>query len=349
MGAGVGEGWEALIPTREPIFGRITDRPYGEMGAVAGQLLSGPLEGNRAVAHNLIHDHRVSEERASHFFDLVSQEPVDGARLQVALEDYLKDRVRPDPTGTFLDRGKNGDNFITEDPDDNSLAHVLDLSGLTTVLRWGARRGMLAGFASGDRVTDPEIEDFLGRRLAGEAAQREATVSAILAVLRACRTELPWNPSWVTAWTHFEGSVTTEPESWAEAVGMARATPARWLIVLRYQTEEVGQLVRPTQLDAGWYSFHFPSPPYAPTRMGGHPMSLRDGQPMPDPVVLLPEYILEQIEPRLEHWVAGGRRCDITRRTIGTRLKEYRDRHYGVLARAYGPENIERWMISAAT
>ena len=135
------------------------------------------------------------------------------------------------------------------------------------------------------------------------------------------------------------------PESWLEAVGIPRATYPRWILVLRYTAGEARPLVRPTQLEAGWFGFHFPSPLASSADAGGHAMSLgeRDGNLR---LQILPEFIHARVRYHLKHWKAAGQMCDVTTRAVGLvdHLATYRAAHYEDLVADYGEEAISGWI-----
>ena len=113
---------------------------------------------------------------------------------------------------------------------------------------------------------------------------------------------------------------------------MARVYP----IVLVYRADSVGALVRPTQLDAEFNAFHFPSPQSAPLADGGYTMdwSAKPGYREP-----LSEFVHQQkLSPdTAKDWIRGGRLCGPT--TPGgapLTLNAVRRRHYGRLTSKVG-------------
>jgi hypothetical protein len=123
-------------------------------------------------------------------------------------------------------------------------------------------------------------------------------------------------------------------------MGMPRPSGQRWLVLLCYTVEEAGNLVRPTQLDAGWCAHHFPSPPQAKLRKGGHPMDLHEAEQIHKP---LSEFIHQQIEHKITHWTAAGEMLEQTSGPTMDRLREQRIMHHRRLIREY-KEGVARWM-----
>jgi hypothetical protein len=87
------------------------------------------------------------------------------------------------------------------------------------------------------------------------------------------------------------------------------------------------RLFRPTQLNAGWYAHHFPSPPQATVEMGGHTMFLGhdDGRVTSPPAVS--EFLHQQVDFRIGNWTAGGSLLGFTGRPIKGLLDRQRRQH----------------------
>lgn len=148
------------------------------------------------------------------------------------------------------------------------------------------------------------------------------------------------NPVWVTTWSRFELVKNSRPERWSEFVGVTRLTAEQWLVVLRYRAAETGTLVRPTQLDAGWYAYHFPSPPPWPVHQGGIVVDLEGAA-----AGLTPEYIHAQIDLRPEFWQNSGELLRRTAREVSPELQGVRVRHWLQMARdpRVGRAALEIW------
>jgi len=111
-------------------------------------------------------------------------------------------------------------------------------------------------------------------------------------------------PIWVARWTQLRKSLKkVEPSSWNSAVGVFRSRRTLQL-VLRYAASGV-RLVRPTQLDIGYYAFHFPSPSTLDKSRGGFAMSLHD-YGVTRPPELISEYIHPPRQFQFADWLSGG-------------------------------------------
>ena len=179
------------------------------------------------------------------------------------------------------------------------------------------------------------LDDLL---LGGNTEDRQHIVGQILILLNRYSDENPYQPTWVTTWEAFESLAQGEadnPSRWLEIVGAYKVGFPRWVVVLCYTAGEAGDLVRPTQLDAGWFPHHFPSPPQAPVETGGHPMDL--GAPTGDPR-LLSEFIHQQIEHPVKHLTDMiGRVTELSPSPLGIQ----RTAHHDLLSREY---TVAGWM-----
>jgi len=307
-------------------------------------------EHDHAAAENFAHDSRVGDARAIRFSEWCRRTDNDST-LRLAAEEYLREQVRKSPDETFLHSdnahnrigygGGGGVHIAKDDP----LATVLDLTGLAGVLRGGRLAGLpeLQDLPAAAAVSDDQINRYFDGRLGNpDNTVRDRTVQDVLEAIRLAGAR---HPSWASPWDRFMNRIDATPESWLAAVGLPRATYPRWVIVLRYTVGEAGFLVRPTQLEAGWFGFHFPSPAMGRPDRGGHAMSLSDrpaGQRLP----ILPELIHPQVRFRVHHWRATGRMCGVTSRVVGplARLPEYRRAHRDDLTAEYGAPALVDWM-----
>jgi hypothetical protein len=327
------------------LFGREAPAGLTDLAASAAVLASSGDSHDRAAALNFVHDSRVSEGRAAHFLNWCRQTGNTGG-LDLAAEEYVREQVQRDSNASFL-HSNNGNNRVgsTDGPrGDDPLATVLDLTGLAGVLRTGRLVGLadLQALPAAEAVTDEQIDRFFEERLRNsDPAIRDGTVETILRAIYLSGRR----PTWAAPWHKFFARIDYTPESWLQAVGIPRATPARWILVLRYTASEARPLVRPTQLEAGWFGYHYPSPPGDSAGPGGHAMSLRER--MADQrLELLPEYIHARIPFLLSHWIAAGRLCGVTTSTVGPvdRLMACRTAHHEDLVAEYGLGNIQGWM-----
>lgn len=319
----------------------------------------------RALAINLYCEHRVcptQEEEFRRFFRPPRDPRAHGRALKIALDEYLKKVVRRERE---LPARRLGVNLVADYSSgkcssgfeiNTQFVNVLNLSGLESVLsiardssrkRWEPLRDIPIP----DVTQQPSpYEVWLNRNLEGKSPESDEVksfVSAVFSVLRySWATGGPFNPTWATTWDRFEPYVKAfkaggglAVDRWNQVVGVG-TTGHQWQLVLKYPARKVGMIFRPTQLDGGFYAYHFPSPVTAGIGVGGHPMDLSGSAPTQ---VLLPEYIHEQIEPDIRYWVSAGR---LLGRTVGTNypLTRLRRRHYEKLKGQY--RGVAEWMPS---
>lgn len=203
----------------QQIFGRASGEPYGKLGDLAAEFLRSGLIDQRAVARNLMHDHRVSSARGANFYEWAGR-PVDSLSLQRAVANYRWDRVRLHPDLTFLHEN-NRNNFIEQHGASHALAQVLDLNGLTKVFRLGRRRGIpeLQDVPSHAAVKEEEIAEVLEGKLGSvEDRKREAAIDAILNAVNLTRDSEDLEDrrlcAWAASWDVFEARAGPNPESW---------------------------------------------------------------------------------------------------------------------------------------
>ncbi|MBI1786386.1 MAG: hypothetical protein HYR60_02400 [Acidobacteria bacterium] len=330
-----------------PVFGRLSDN-HGYGAALAAWRVSAFTD-MRAMARNLMHDHRVSPEREADF-DAFGGRPRSAEAIRRAITDYFQERIRVQKKPAFLDEATNLGNIVfgsaeVRDPllSDYELARVVDLTGLDRVFS-EARRGGMAQFQGFTQETAADSEGrgtnrFLEPWLTTGPERAEEFIEAVLQAMNRFRRTTPHHPSWTTGWLAFRDYIDAGAERWLELVGVPKSVFPRWLIVLRYTVGEAGTVVRPTQLDAGWNAFHFPSPPQAARNVGGHPMDLRTSPPANG---LIPEFIHEQIDHRMEHWIRAGGLSGATARVVDGDLASLRRTHHRLLVRSYGTEVLRR-------
>jgi hypothetical protein len=295
----------------------------------------------RAMARNLMFDHRVSSQREAAFHPFAN-----GAgrtlNLHNAVVKYHKERIQLQPTPDFLDTAINADNMISLPngilpTEEAELVRVLDLSGLSRVFSWAIEqeqdewKGKFVGLVKD--FEDEQLAVWLRENLQ-LADGAEDFICFILDVLNDYQKKKgPFHPTWATTWEAFRRYEKALPDRWAQVLGIVRKK-SRWVVVLKYPVREAGHLVRPTQLEAGWYPFHFPSPPTAPLEGGGHPMDLLVSS---DVSPLLPEYIHAQIAHHPTHLVCWG-----LAKPGKNRLRHQRIAHHQKLAGSY--DHVPAWM-----
>ncbi|MGB7923157.1 MAG: hypothetical protein WCF57_07925 [Pyrinomonadaceae bacterium] len=315
----------------------------------------------RALAINLSCEHRVTEEQEKEF-SAYFKPPYDAEALKKALSDYQKTRVRPEspafcnPARLVADC-QNHDGLCSEGFDPNAnLVHVLNLNKLTEVFKlvigednpeWKA----LSDVNMYDINISGLVDEWLDRKLMGkksDSPEIENFVKALFSVLNfSMGLKGPFNPKWVTTWDKFAPYAEArrangEPDAdrWCESVGVL--TPGEhWQLVIKYPAKAAGRVYRPTQLDCGYYAYHFPSPFVAKMAVGGHPMDLaEDSATLP----LIPEYIHEQIILDFDYWKDAGRLIGRTQHS-SYHLSTLRKKHHAKLKSNYS--GIDQWMPRA--
>lgn len=315
-------------------------------------------EGRRAMAYNLMHDHRVSEAREAAFLSYIARQKLSTTEIGDIVKAYHRERVREARHPDFLEPAINGENFRSG-PHAGPLAvnsnlevgRVLVLNGLWTACRWATRehpaRYPALGTVPGEGLEfRKRVQEWLTEKLSTSAGQRTSFVQAALKAAWHHHLEIaPYQPAWVAPWedlkTHLEHP--SKPRRWLEVMGAHKQAPC-WIIVLRYQVREVGQLLRPTQLEAGWFAYHFPSPPAQYLiSTGGHPMDLSipceaDG--------VLQEYVHDQIRHPIEHWHEAGSFCEPMETPPPEELALQRQRHHQALCEHYSAAHVLPYLPS---
>ncbi len=332
------------------VFGRNHSDPHSYADVLAEWTRS-ENPGERAVAWNLICDHRVSREREQ-LLDAFIKPPITPISLQNAINDYFHREIRSSSPPGFLDSTINGHNILGHQSRiprkyRKDLARVIDLSGMGTVYRWGRENGVKEFRDFPTNASDEQVVAWVDQQLSSRTHNSQAAVrrfvAALIVALNGQRQEDPFHPVWVTTWEAFRNVAKhTQPNRCLEALGLHRDSFPRWMIILRYKLSPDQSLVWPTQLDVGWGFVHFPSPPQAMPDCGGHPMDLRRS---PRPKTLRPELIHEQIDHDLSHWDRSRNFCKRTTGPTSTDLDSLRRLHYQLLVRKYG-EAVRNWMNS---
>lgn len=333
-----------------PVFGRMIPDPHPYDVALNDWLSSGDSTW-QSMARNVMHDHRVSKQRADSFNRYVDH-PCTSAGLNRAIFNYFKREIRHEVLPHYLNRTINEENFLTSRGllplihKDVKLVRVLDLTGLRLVIQWGnetirRKRSWEPTLLNlPTSLTDQDVTKWLDEEIGnGSSSQVERTVETILDIMNSYSREEPYQPIWATTWAAFEPYVDDGPERWLQLLGIP-SLPPRWLILLSYTVAEVGTLVRPTILDADWNGYHFPSPPQASLASGGHPMDLRI---IPKATTPIPEYIHKQIPHKLAHWTDLGGKIGRSSVPDSTALVDQRTAHLELLTKSYGPD-VGNWM-----
>src|SRR5258708_1735607 len=117
------------------IFGRDAPSSYSPLGQAALECTRDPEPSVRAIGWNILSDHRVTDTRAEHFFE-VSDRPATANQLKRALVDYFRDWVCLHPQETYLSEIRNQTNFVHQDvmTPDTLLVHVLNVDAWVNYL-----------------------------------------------------------------------------------------------------------------------------------------------------------------------------------------------------------------------
>ncbi|MFM9961270.1 MAG: hypothetical protein ACKV2Q_08590 [Planctomycetaceae bacterium] len=269
-------------------------------------------EGERAVLHNLVYDHRISDSRAKKVLDVLKK-PVgtgDVQQLLNALNSYLEQHVR----GRFdsklsvksdaFDRELNELNCIdlknfNDRLNRPRLVRIQNLSNpklKDPLYRASASLGRMA-LANGHRINWDSLsprenqpfgewimKEFAPKTLSDDEGVRHRTLVAaeLIRVLNKDRKEFPFEPAWTTLWDDLtqvhQGErklLERAADDWANTVGVP-VKKGDWIVLLQYGLDDADQqpnFARPSQLDAGSHYLFFPSPAEEADD-GGHPMSL---------------------------------------------------------------------------
>jgi hypothetical protein len=289
---------------------------------------------------NLLHDHRVSIPRFQEFEHCAAAIPLliaDPLSLQDAVNQYCDRRVHLTFSPDFLSSSLNSNNFhgrhdlLPALHGSKLLIRVLNLGRLDSVFRRAKHDGV-AEFA--DYGASPSV-DWLDKRLKEFAIhpahldrnrlEKHGFLAALLDYINVSRKTGPYQPVWATVWSEFSRLDWQQPERWPALLGVRPSASPTWLLLLRYPVRQAGRLVRPTQLDSGWYPEHFPTPHSATT---GHPMELDATRPER---FLLPEYIHQQIDHFPDHLVGCARVPGVAKPD----LRPPQRRHFGMLNNKY--------------
>lgn len=176
---------------------------------------------------------------------------------------------------------------------------------------------------------DAKLADFLTGRKNGLDATHvrgNGTLQALLAFLESDHRAFPYEPVWATLWSDFsDNGQCPVPEQWSQRVGVKPYDEDAWYLLLSYEARRVPTLVRPTQLDGGWYPEHFPVPTSAKV---GHAMDLDLSRPS----ALRPEFIHRQIVHEPADLLALAR---LKPPTYPHELVPPQQRHYHLLVGKY--------------
>jgi hypothetical protein len=276
--------------------------------------------------------------------------------LEAAFRVY-GDRVADLPSATYLDARVNGVNILRIGAPDvpigaEQLVHVLDLTNRTSRGIWQFGKDLgVAGLAGLDLASAESLRLSLGRHLAGRPVSEQLPLMRAFFRAQELYVERhePYPPVWVALWRHWGLSVDpAQAESWANAVGLCRPIPGRWLSVLKYAASRAGRLVRPTQFEAGWLGRHFPSPSVCSPGSGGRIVHGLDSATVPTGDCLW-EYLHQPIAWSEHDWLSSGMPVSCTVRSVGPvgALLSDREFHWVRLQREFGEGPVRSWMYNA--
>jgi hypothetical protein len=308
------------------------------------------------MARNLLCEHRLSLERFSAFSAFAGKLAA-FEQIHRALEEY-QEEVRPAiKTGLqpAYARADNANNMV-ELPKGSRVGTVLDLTRLGRIYAEAKATFRLAEFRS-YTATDPrnysDVNEFLAGQL-DNPARREPFLKALFGAWARYRRRIEdrLHPTWAAEWGSLRPFLDPgSPRRWLQAVGVPRDGGV-WLAILCYPLKDKKReikLFRPTQLDAGWYAHHFPSPPDAVLSLGGHTMFLNRGNGTVEraPGALVSEYLHAPVDFSIRDWHAAGGLVGFTGQPIGGMIEKEREAHWLLLQSFYDSGRIREWMPAA--
>ena len=302
------------------------------------------------MAENLIAEHRVSQTRFESFQQLLVPAgapgvPAAALSLKVvedAVVEYQK-RVRVKIASKLepaYELPENKNNQIRLDPG-KDLCTILNLTLFGRVYERAGKELGIAPFRHFE-ITGPSDEDTNallqdGLSTSDPLRRGEFMDAALRAIAwyRQNEQEVLY-PTWAAEWDSIEPYLGAKaPSRWLQSVGVGKDN-AIWVAVLRYRLPSAVGMYRPTQLDAGWYAYHFPSPPQAELEKGGFTMDLRDAPPDPRQG-LVSEYLHRQIDFEIGDWTRAGSLVGFVSPDVGLRMRlsGLRSRHLDHLDEVY--------------
>ena len=300
------------------IFGRNTLRPHAALAPVLAEMLVAKEESERALAWNLIHDDRISEDRADHFYEFTNH-PSTPAELLSALRKYVASFIHvEDPIETYLN-SQNSCNFLSLNPKPAfDLCHLVNLSAVLYQLR---NTIIDPTFGIGLDLFDNAETQISNAR---DPQDIQSLVDHLLSayfILRRSR------PIWAAKWNDLARQNLADQggKSWNQAVGVWREFDTIQLTV-RYSARKPTRLVRPTQLDIGAFQYHFPSPASADVKLGGFCMLLKEMEPRRRQR-LVSEFIHPPFPFSSKHWLRSGARIVLVKAEGAGTVEGYRRQH----------------------
>ena len=304
----------------------------------------------RSTGWNMMHDQRVNEDWADQWFMNYGR-PVTSDGLKDALQDYGQDFREPGKwLDVYADLETKGRNFISKLAEPSGqLVHILDLFSRNSRRIWtfGKQQGigqLGVQLSSWDEVLGPLPSSIIDILDSGDVNRQIPLMRDFLnswnQYLRLVITRRKEGPSnlnliWVTLWEQWRMIGGNSGNDWCDSVGLTK-NGRTWVAVLRYSTNRLTgslRLVRPTQLEAGHFGRHFPTPPDCGMCEGGRVVEGRNSIILPR---TLPEYLHGPIEFSLDDWLGSG--CAVqTVTAVGAEsaLLTDRERHWTGLGREF--------------
>ena len=331
---------------------QIFGRPYSGVHPLAHALRAflerhaGTGSEDAPVAFNMVDDYRVPQSRENLLLKSVGTAGIGAAKLKEGFTNFFKSNIRGSQTPDFIlpvnapnrvpvRGGAEGDGLQPG----LSLVRLLNLTGLERVYRNHTRH------ASGEfNSLEDHTKDFtvwLRDKCQAGDAELERFIAATLDMLNNDRKKHAYQPVWAARWDEFKPYL-DHPEGatrWRQALGLKPDSRPCWYAVLKYKVGEVGSLFRPSQLDADWSGYHFPSPAGVPVWRGGFPMDCRGESDRP-----LSEYVHQQIDHRLDHWTLAGRRVKLGLMNDPLGFQALRRRHHDLLVNHFG-DAARQWRL----
>jgi hypothetical protein len=331
-----------------PIFGRNTAKEHRQLGPVCDEILhtTDSTADDRAFAWNLIHEQRVGEDWGEHWFHEYGK-PISPGDLSDALTAYQND-LRTQALKRYADLEILAENVarggLTGVPEPaDLLIQVTDLwsPGARLIWEYGVNNeigklGEVGRFDRNAETPPPLIEAILKKATVDDQLWlMEAFFTSQRAYLSAAgerwmhgETMAAPGPFWVTLATPWRKRVSQSPMDWCESVGLIKDSskiPA-WMMVVQYPVRRAEPLICPTQLEAGWYGRHFPTPPGCPKTKGGRVVEGRAEVFSKVDYRALPEYLHAPIHLFVQDWLTAELPILPVTRTVGNLIDLERDR-----------------------
>lgn len=290
---------------------------------------------SRYVAINWRYDHRVSDVREHRFLAEISPNVPDAQSLKSEFKDYCSRCMWQSSTPDYDNVRYNGNNFTPPLPKMQKLIRIISLNHHCFD---AATKEMPERMALPSTSYADWLDEQLEKHISLPDALR-AFINILFSAWNQWSQTAQHRPFWACFSRDLKRYLGKKP--WADrlrdAIGLADVLGGEWLIALEYSVAEVGQLVRPTSLEADWYWAHFPSPPSSTT---GYTMNLNISD---NYECLLPEVIHYPLRLSIAHWKGL---IDKTQRQSYPEPWRCRVKHHNRLKHEFGSNAILAWMPS---